>query len=146
MADFKSFLDIGLSKADKAAENIKEIHAVLDDLNRQIKEATTGTVSIGITQGTKEKDMFQVIISQGIGSRYINTTFLSAFNDEVGTEKELAEFKISDDGYPCKISIGEITKSYQDKESLIEGLEELLSTTRVGKAIREVMLSDDKDD
>ena len=52
---------------------------------------------------------------------------------------EIAEVIYSEDGYPIRLKIKDNTKTYYDKESLIDGLNEIIKSTEVGKAYKRLL-------
>jgi hypothetical protein len=137
MADFKSFLAIGLQAAQDADRRREEIRQVIADLDRQVKEATNGLISIAVEpwDSTGVNQLLKLIEP----NKFINSSSIVATAVKKKTKEELAQWEQSKNGYPCQISFGTDVISCEDKGGLENCLGLLLKDPIVGEKIHKLM-------
>lgn len=127
---FKDAFWVGISEADQAAKDAKEIESVLVDLQGQILDVSGQNISIVLSEASEYTD------SNPEGEReYIS---LMASNDIM--IEELAEWKTGvSGGYPCELTFNGITTVAQDKHQLENALVELISLPQTGKIFKDLL-------
>ncbi|MCS4309078.1 hypothetical protein M2404_003441 [Rheinheimera pacifica] len=146
MNNFKRAFEQGIKHADEAAENIAEINEVLDDFIKSIAELSGNKVKISVKDKFESEsgNPFTTALAAGIGyfgpkGRHYEA--LVATNDNVADSPqfELCEWKLSEKGYPVRISYAGQSPSCADKESLTDNLTELISSPRAGKFFKQLI-------
>lgn len=137
MADFKSFLAIGLQAAQDAERRREEIRQVIADLDVQVKEATSGLISIAVEpwDPTGLNVMMKVLEPK----KFHSDTSIVATAVKKKTKEELAKWEQSKNGYPCQISFGTDVFSCEDKGGLENCLGLLLQDPNIGEKIHKLM-------
>ncbi|MGQ7271998.1 hypothetical protein [Marinobacter nauticus] len=144
MANFKTSFRKGIESAKAARENRSEIEKTLQDLNDELDELTNGKIEIIIHEFSEpiEQDYASILISGFSKPKYIEYQGLAARNKTGSASvRELATWSQGREGYPCKIKFGNKTFICEDKEGLIEALQELLEDAKVGEIFEEIMNS-----
>ncbi|KPN91689.1 hypothetical protein [Pseudomonas nunensis] len=137
MVDFIGSFNKGLSAAQQAEKNREEIYSVLESLNKQLEDASKGTVKIDVLQ--KTIPLFEMFTNPKTTAKPYS--FLAAFNPlaEIYKPSELAKWALDPNGYPCLITTEEGDIYCEDKSGLERGLQILISSPMVGEKIYSVM-------
>jgi hypothetical protein len=137
MTDFKKALEEGISAAQKADFERKQIEEVLEELDRQIAQATGDKVRIQ----RMEIPPSLVDFFRPEARRESSYWAIAAYSTKVPdkSEKELAKWSVAPSGYPCKVAWGNTIRYCEDRESLELTLADLLRDPEVGQKIHSLM-------
>lgn len=139
MSDFKKYLLAGIDAAKTAAANKEEIYAVINEVNRQLSEIYDSKVHFGIWSFTRPKGMkTRSTIGSALalfGVEQEDYESLAISNHENKNPTPLADWFMSENGYPCKIIMDGVESFCSDKDDLEIEISNLLSNIRTGKAI-----------
>jgi hypothetical protein len=140
MVDFKKSFAAGIDSAKIAEANRAEIQSVFDEVNKQLEEVTDGTVFIDRRQYYVNNTIQDLAAIANFKPREVYHAVVAS-NPKVpeSSEKELANWKMSQDGYPCRIYIGSNHIVCEDKKALEGAVQELLSDTAVGEKLYQLM-------
>jgi hypothetical protein len=145
MADYIDAFKQGLGAAEAADRARKEIDAVFEELDMQLKKATGKKISIDRKEYEKPKS-FQEAISINIFAKTKETYWaIVALNPSVAKSpvKQLAIWSMDRAGYPCKIVWSGDDHTCEDKEALENSLAELLRDPLVGEILHTLMQLED---
>lgn len=136
MTDYVKAFQKGLSAAENAVRIRKEIEKIFNELDRQILENTSGTISISIQEREGPSNL-KTFIDGKINKYHV----ICAINTKVAesSEKELAKWTQDRRGYPCKIEWGGSKIICEDGEALANALAELLADPIVGEKLYSLM-------
>lgn len=143
MVDFIDSFNKGLSAAEQAIANKDEIDSVIEQLSEQLLEATNGKLKISIV----EKHMPLVGFSTKLSELINRKTYwvIAASNPLANFQpKELAEWKFSESGYPCRIILSDTEIYCEDKTALENALSKMIATPEAGKKLKAVMEQEPK--
>lgn len=137
--DFKKFLLAGVDAAKTAAANKKEIYDVINEVDKQLSEVYESKVHFGIWNLTrtikpKNKNVFTSTLS-ALSFESEDYQGLSITDHENKNPIALADWYMSENGYPCKIIMDGGESFCSDKDELENEIASLLSHVRTGKAI-----------
>ena len=140
MVDFKKSFSAGINSAKAAEANRADIQSVFDEVNKQLEEVTEGTIFIERREYYVNNTIQDLAAIANLKPREVYHAVV-ALNPKVpkSSEKELANWKMSKDGYPCRIYIGNNQIVCEDKEALEGAMKELLSDTAVGEKLYQLM-------
>ncbi|WP_296267934.1 hypothetical protein [Pseudomonas sp. UBA6562] len=140
MAKFIESFNQGIHAADLAARNLEEIGSVISQLSDEVEIASSGKIKIEITQQNEPINRFTFQIEDAFdGTRY---EALTAFNPvQPEHQEELARWKVSDSGYPCRIEFPDSEVFCEDRVSLENALAKLIATPAVGKKLKHLIES-----
>jgi hypothetical protein len=143
MIDFKESFNTGIQSAKKGEESRREIQGVFDDLNDQLTELTNGKVKISRVQFYQPHNPLKMSFLEPRKSYWA----IAAENpkSEQGSTEELAKWSMDRAGYPCEITLGNDYLSCEDKESLENGLSEVLQDPLVGEILSKLLRLPDKE-
>ena len=141
MVDFKSSLAKGFSAAKKSEANKAEIESVFKDLNRQLDEATDGKLTIDLVRFYVNSTFSDLANLANLRPRETYRA-IAAKNKVVEgcAYKELAKWELGRDGYPCVIILDDDEMYCEDKTSLEENLQCLLSDPVIGEKLYKLMV------
>jgi hypothetical protein len=142
MADFSSFIQIGIKAATSAREARAEIAAIFNDLNQQLDNRFSGKVQIEIRQ-LQELSPFGFLAELANPKKY-SALVVKNPKSEQWTPREIARWKQSVDGYPCWIAVRDEEVSCEDRVALEQELGRLLSSAPVGEAVLAAIAAGDK--
>lgn len=136
MVDFKKSFNAGIDSAKFAEANRNEIQSVFDEINKQLEEVTEGTIFIDRKRYYVNNTIQDLASIANFKPRETYHAVV-AVNPKVpnSPEKELANWKMSKDGYPCRIYIDNNHIACEDKKALEAAMQELLSDTSVGEKL-----------
>ena len=136
MADFSKSFRKGLNAAKDAEENRKEIESVFRELNSALFQETGGKVRIEV----REFDVPYRALDLDFLKPSKTYLAIAAHNPKVkqGPVKELAKWSQDRAGYPCRIELGNMRSSCEDKAALEAQIARLLEDPLVGKALYEL--------
>lgn len=139
MSDFKKYLLVGVDAARTAAANKQEIHDVINEVDKQLSEVYDSKVHFGIwnltrTLKPKNNNIFGGALS-ALSLEREEYQSLAISNYENKNPTPLADWFMSESGYPCKIIMDGIESFCSDKDDLENEISSLLSHVRTGKAI-----------
>lgn len=136
MTDFKKFLELGISAADTANKNRKEIDAVFHDLNVQLFGETGGKIVMHrVPNGaTNLLSSFTSVVPQTPEQHNFSLTIESTVPERASTK--VASWTMDVAGYPCSIELGEKEWICLDRSGLESTFAELLQQPTVAEAIR----------
>ncbi|WP_394521460.1 hypothetical protein C1N60_04980 [Pantoea sp. SGAir0184] len=140
MNDFKKHLLAGVDAAKTAAANRQEIYDVINEVDRQLSEVYDSKVHFGIwnlTRTIKPKNTNNIFGSalSALSLDREDYKGLSICDHESKNPIPIADWYMSENGYPCKITIDGRESYCSDKEDLENEISSLLSHVRTGKAI-----------
>lgn len=137
--DFKKFLLAGVDAAKTAASNKQEIYDVINEVDKQLGEIYESKVHFGIWDLTRTiKPKNNNIIGAALGQLSLERESyqgLTISDHENKNPIPLADWYMSENGYPCKITIDGRESFCSDKKDLENEIANLLSHVRTGKAI-----------
>jgi len=142
MTNYKDSFQLGISAAEQAEANKKEISEVFKELNKQIAEITDGKISIERIEFYEPMSAFKIPLFDK------RTTYwtIAAKNVKAASEnKELAKWNLDRAGYPCKITLGKYEIYCEDKVALETALSNLLKDPIVGGILYKLMQLPDKE-
>lgn len=140
---FMNSIHEAIEKADTAEENMKEISEVFSSLSQSFINISNNRIDIKIIKKNRALPKNGLLATAVAAQMFLNQTepynalILENINNTLTAE--LAEVIYSEDGYPIRLKIKDNTKTYYDKESLIEGLNEVIKSTEVGKAYKRLL-------
>lgn len=137
MADFKSFLAIGLQAAQDAERRREEIKQVIADLDEQVKEATSGLISIAVEPW--DPTGLNALMKAIEPKKYLPGSSIVATAVKKKAKEGLAKWEQSKNGYPCQISFGTEVFSCEDRGGLENCIGLLLTDPIVGEKIHKLM-------
>lgn len=143
MVDFIDSFNKGLSAAEQAIANMDEIDSVIEQLSEQLLKATNGRLEISIV----EKQMPLAGFSLSLTELMSRKTYWAIVASNPLTNfqpKELAEWKFSDSGYPCRIVLSDAEIYCEDKAALENALSKMISTPEAGKKLKAVIEQEPK--
>ena len=132
--DFRAQIEKGLQANKLVEDNRAEIERVLKDINLQLTGLTSGVVGLKIAK--LKRSGFLNISSSGtlLSSNY---QAIVIFNTKTPDNfSELAEWEVSDRGYPCSVSFDGERHDCFDKASLEITLGDMLARPETGAAIQ----------
>lgn len=137
MVDFIEAFKEGQTAAETAKKNNQEITSVLNELNKQINEATDGKIRISLSSLSLAdmlgRDKYTDLLERG---RYINAENYLIPNSP---KKELVKWEQGREGYPCKITIGNKQHYCEDKTELENTLALMLQDPIVAETLTNLM-------
>ncbi len=146
MANFSKSFRKGLSSAKDAEANRKEIESVFQVMNDELCKETDGKVRIEV----QEFDAPLRVLDLDFLKPRETYSAIAAYNPKVKESplKELAKWSQDRAGYPCKIELGNMQTSCEDKLALEKQLAYLLEDPLVGEALYKLtqMESDEEED
>lgn len=136
MVDFKKSFNAGLNAAKIAENNRNEVQSVFDEVNEQLQEVAGGALYIDRAEYYVNNTIQDLASIANFKAREVYHAVI-ATNPKVpsSTEKQLGKWKMSNDGYPCRIYIGSNHIVCEDKKALENAMQELLSDTSVGEKL-----------
>jgi len=148
MNSFKDAFDIGIKHAEETASNVEEIDEVLKEFTTSISHLTDGKLKVSIEQqfDPQNNSPFGLAATAALlnnSGRYYDALVVENCKIKNSPKKELCEWKLSEKGYPVKLSYKGESPSCADKKSLIESLSYLISTPRSGKIFKQLMELDE---
>ncbi len=137
MSVFSEAYQIGLNAAQTAAENIKEIDAVFNDLSAEVS-ASSGHKII-ITRGKKSKR--EPLASNRFLSIDMPVPYKAIIAKNTETDKEIpiAEYEIDKKGYPITIAWADREENCWSKDDLTETLKDVLADPTTGRAFIQLL-------
>lgn len=138
MADFRKSFTVGVAAAVVAAENRKEINDLIREVNKQLQETYDNKVYFGVwslTKRTRKKGAVTNVFVDAFNFDIVEYDGLCIANHEEKDPVTLAEWKVSENGYPCIIKYDDREAYCYNKEDLVTELSTLLSDVKTGKAI-----------
>jgi hypothetical protein len=136
MVDFVKFLQLGISAAGIAEKNKKEISAVFEELNRQLNHGLGGQIQV--MANSLDSDANQVTSSI---FTLLGKDAIFAFNPQKSEKppEKLARWRMSANGYPCRIILQDQEVACEDRAALEDTLQTMLASPDVGKKIARLM-------
>ena len=140
---FINSINEAIEKADTAEENMKEIAEVFSSLSNSFIRISNSKVALKIIKKHGDLPKNGLLATAVAAQMFLNQTepynalILKNINNTLTAE--IAEVIYSEDGYPIRLKIKDNTKTYYDKESLIDGLNEIIKSTEVGKAYKRLL-------
>ncbi|QFH49015.1 hypothetical protein [Leclercia adecarboxylata] len=139
MSDFKKYLLAGVDAARTAAANKQEIYDIINEVDKQLIEIYDSKVHFGIWNLTRPiKPKNNNILGGALSTFSLEREEYQGLvisNYENKNPIPLAEWFMSENGYPCKIIMDGIESFCSDKDDLENEISSLLSHVRTGKAI-----------
>ncbi|MHC8315686.1 hypothetical protein [Pseudomonas sp. LB3P31] len=138
MVDFIDSFNKGLSAAEKAIANKDEIDSVIEQLSEQLSQATNGRLKISIVEKHSPLSGFSMSLSELVNRK---TYWAIAASNPLTTYQstELAEWKLSESGYPCRIVLSDKEIYCEDKTALENALSKMIATPEAGKKLKAVI-------
>jgi hypothetical protein len=143
MVDFIDSFNKGLSAAEEAIANKDEIDSVIEQLSEQLQQATKGKLKISIIEKQVPLAGFSMSLSEIMNRK---TYWAIAASNPLSTfqPKELAEWKFSESGYPCRIVLSDTEIYCEDKTALENALSKMIATPEAGKKLKAVIEQEPK--
>jgi len=140
MVDFKKSFAAGIDSAKIAEVNRAEVQSVFNEVNKQLEEVTAGTIFIERKVYYVNNTIQDLAAIANFTPREVYHAIVAS-NPKVpgSSEKELANWKMAKDGYPCRIYLGSDHIVCEDKIALEGAIQELLSDTAVGEKLYQLM-------
>jgi len=137
MADFKKIFSVGVAAAETAAANKKEIEGVISEVNKQLQELYDEKVHFGVWDLTKRTPRPGVknIFVDAFNYDIVSYKGLCISNKEKKEPIVLAEWQITENGYPCILKYDDREAYCYNTDDLETELATLLSDVKTGKAI-----------
>jgi hypothetical protein len=133
----------GLLNAAREGNGVMRINHLLGELNDAIHQLTEGTVSVGVYgwSGANSPDRSPGLLRAFSLRDNVRRYELIAYREEclLASKEHLADWIISDRGWPCRVRFNGRECVCEDVESLREALNELLSSVRAGTAFKKVL-------
>tara|TARA_Y100001947_G_C10154473_1_gene225437 strand:+ start:124 stop:564 length:441 start_codon:yes stop_codon:yes gene_type:complete len=144
MENFKEAFEQGIKHANETAENEKEINQVLEEFTTSISQLSDGklTVTVEPKFDPQNNSPFGLAATAALltnTGRHYEALVVKNSTVEDSPEEELCEWKLSEKGYPVRISYQGSSPSCGDKQALVECLAELISKPRSGKIFKKLM-------
>lgn len=142
---YDEILKSAVDAAKEANNNKKEIDDVIDALNESIKQFSNNKVGLKIAERSKSNNMLFIINAASVlfnenikGINKYKAICLFSIDDPKYLI-ELAEWKLGEFGYPCRISYEGKDIYCNDKGALEQALAELMKSVKVGEALLTMM-------
>lgn len=136
MVDFISSFQKGISAAQDAERNRKEISFVFKELNRQLDEATEGKIEIvRMDFDEPSKDVFTNALAAMLNSKKYRAIAVRHKIHKAFNAKELAKWRQGPAGYPCWLTTSDLDLACENRQALEQGLAALLSSPSAGEAM-----------
>lgn len=144
MNNFKEAFEQGIKHANETAANEKEINQVLEEFANSISQLSEGKLAVTVESkfDPQNNSPFGLAATAALltnTGRHYEALVVKNSKVEDSPEEELCEWKLSEKGYPIRISYLGSSPSCGDKEALVECLSELLSQPRSGKIFKKLM-------
>jgi hypothetical protein len=136
MVDFKRALELGMSAADAANKNTKEIDAVFHDLNAQLFAGMGGKVNMQRMPNAATELMPALRLSGPQTPAQDNYSLAVESTVPERANTKIASWTMDAAGYPCSIELGNKEWICIDKDGLEKAFSELLQQPTVAEAIR----------
>ncbi|MEN4608237.1 hypothetical protein ABEH06_13270 [Pantoea agglomerans] len=151
MTDFKDLLLVGIAAAKAAVNNKKEIDDLIESINVKVKEISEGKALFGKGDFYKAK-----VVESKINKAVTISSFFSGFDtikyEGVGVFDSngkkgiaLAEFIMSENGYPCTLMFDGERLVCSNKIELENALSSLAQYVKTGEAILKQMADHDNE-
>ncbi|WP_129932919.1 MULTISPECIES: hypothetical protein [unclassified Pseudomonas] len=148
MANFLESFKKGMVAAEKAIANKNDIDAVFEQLSEALEQATDGKINVKIITKQEPLATFTMSLKDVINRKTYQA--IVAYNPlATGDAVELAQWKISETGYPCRVVLPDVEIYCEDRRGLEDALAKLISTSTTGKIFKALMerpLKDPVDD
>ncbi|MDE9569832.1 hypothetical protein [Xenorhabdus bovienii] len=138
MTDFRKSFSVGVAAATVAAENKKEINDLIKAVNKQLEETYDGKVHFSVRSLSKrvhKESAVANVFLDAFNFGFVEYQGLCITNYDNKEPIELAEWKVSENGYPCIIKYNDREAYCYNKDDLVVELSTLLSDVKTGKAI-----------
>lgn len=151
MTDFKDLLLVSIAAAKAAMNDKKEIDDIIKSINVEVKEVSEGKAIFGKGDFYKPK-----IIESSINKRLTIGSFFGGFDtikyEGIGVFDSngkkgivLAEFMMSENGYPCTLMFDGERLVCSNKIELKNALSSLVKHVKTGEAILKQMAEHDNE-
>lgn len=138
MVNFIDSFNKGMSAAEKAIANKDEIDSVIEQLSDQLQKATDGKLKISIIEKQSPLASFALSMADVLNRKkywaIVASNPLAPFQP-----KELAQWKFSESGYPCRIVLSDTEIYCEDKTALENALGKMIATPEAGKKLKAVI-------
>ncbi|WP_027595222.1 hypothetical protein [Pseudomonas sp. LAIL14HWK12:I7] len=138
MANFLESFKKGMVAAEKAIANKDDIDSVFQELSDEIEKATEGKIKIKITTLQEPFNTIGMTISD-VMNRKTYQAIVAYSPLSVGDPQELARWKISENGYPCRVVLPDTEIYCEDRKALEGALSKLISTSTTGKIFKALL-------
>ena len=141
MADFQSAFKQGLRASEEAGLARKEIEGVFDEFARQVSAASGQRIRVERQQVRRESGAKRTFydIASGVRRDYETASVLVASAAGSKSSHELCEYELSPAGYPVVLRYADVIDECLRKQSLEEGLENLLAAPQTGDKLRQLL-------
>lgn len=140
---FQEAIRKGLLNAARQGDGVMQINQLLGELNDAIHQLTEGKVSVGVYgwSGANSPDRSPGLLRPFSLGGYVRRYELIAYREDYLSESKeyLADWIISDKGWPCSVCYNGLEHVCRDLASLRAELNELLSSVGAGKAFKKVL-------
>ena len=115
-----------------------EIDSVIEQLSDQLQQATGGKLKISIVEKQMPLVGFTTSMEDFLNRKkywaIVASNPLTSFQP-----KELARWRFSESGYPCRIVLPDTEIYCEDKAALEDALGKMIATPEVGKKLKAVI-------
>lgn len=132
----------GLMNAGREDNAVMYINRLLGELSHDVQNVTGGKVSIGVSGWSRENlgPAPGVVLSYAVLNKLRHYKLVAYREGYLCESAELlADWYITDKGWPCEVRHGHCVRRCADLGSLNEALHELMSSPRAGIAIMKVV-------
>ncbi|EJD6613960.1 hypothetical protein AB7W18_07780 [Providencia rettgeri] len=142
--NYKEILENAVINAKKAHDDKLEIENVIQSLNFSIQDFTDGKMELRISTRTKRKpapiNLLHVTASYLLNEQPEEYQALCFYIVETQKSFELAEWIVSENGYPCRISYSNKKDVYcGNKQELEQALADLMNSAKAGDILFKMM-------
>jgi hypothetical protein len=138
MVNFIESFNKGMSAAEKAIANKDEIDSVFEQLSDQLQQATGGKLKISIAEKQTPLVTFTASLTD-IMNRKTYWAIVASNPLTPYQPTELAQWKFSENGYPCRIVLPNTEIFCEDKTALENALSKMIATPAAGKKLKAVI-------
>ena len=138
MVNFIDSFNKGMSAAETAIANKDEIDSVIELLSEQLQQATNGKLKISIAEKHVPLATFSMKL-EDILNRKKYWAIVASNPLAPYQPKELAEWRFSESGYPCRIILSDTEIYCEDKAALENALGKMIATPEAGKKLKSVI-------
>lgn len=124
MIDFTKAIESGINEANQVERNFQEIKSVFSELDRQLKSQISEDISLEIESESGLQNFVKFILTQKISETTINGDITLSVS---GRSTPVGRWIQDKNGYPFTLRMNNGSVDCWDKESLVQGLTELVS-------------------
>ena len=140
MSKFVDAMQAGISAADQAEAQAREITQLLAELDRAVRALTQDALSIELKNTAMDlSDPFLLNLAVFFNRKTQTSLVLRSNLSEDAPEAVIAAWRQDGDGYPCCLMCGQSELICLDRKSLEQHLKRLLASPAFGKGVKAVL-------